>query len=195
MARLPYLLTLSFSLICNTTQAASLSDLSGATVTIKNAPIARALADRLHDQPNLLDYGAVCDTQVLRWTEVSIAAGTTNLNMANGWFEAKDAGKLIVIAGAGAKGDNLATRIVSVQSKSQVILADPALATVNNHHGYVAYGTDDAPAINALLVGRSDPSWDLGELHLPHGVCGVGSTIALPGGHNAGVFGHGQISL
>ena len=195
MARLPYLLTLSFSLICNTTQAASLPDLSGATVTIKNAPIARALADRLHDQPNLLDYGAVCDTQVLRWTEVSIAAGTTNLNVANGWFEAKDAGKLIVIAGAGAKGDNLATRIVSVQSKSQVILADPALATVNNHHGYVAYGTDDAPAINALLAGRSDPSWDLGELHLPHGVCGVGSTIALPGGHNAGVFGHGQISL
>lgn len=197
MKRLFCNLVLSFPLmVCLISAAmAAESDLSNTGVLVKHATVTRNLADKLHDQPSVLDYGAVCDTQVLRWTEVNIAAGSSSLSLPHGWFEAKDVGKLIVVAGAGAHGDNLSTRIGSVQSKSQITLAEPAQSTVASHQGYVAYGTDDAPAINAILAGRSVPSWDLGELHLPHGVCGVGSALLLPGLHDSGPFGHGQMTL
>ncbi len=197
MKRLFCSLFLSFSLSCclaAVVQAAEL-DLSTTGVLVKHATATRSLADKLHDQPSVLDYGAVCDTQVLRWTEVGIAAGSNTLSVPHGWFQAKDAGKLIVVAGAGARGENLSTKIGSVQSQSQITLVDPAQSSVASQKAYVAYGTDDAPAINAVLAGRSVPAWDLGELHLPHGVCGVGSTIVLPGQHDAGPFGHGQVSL
>jgi len=192
MARL---LAMFFWPLCVATYAQSPPDLSNGTITPKNASTVRRLVDKLHEQPSVLDYGAVCDTVVLRWTEVEIQAGSTHLTVANAWFQTDDAGKLIVIGGAGADGDNLSTRIASVQSKSQVTLADPAQSAVSSHKGYIAYGTDDAPAINAVLAGRSAPQWDLGELRLPHGICGVGSTIVLPGGRNVGPFGLGQITL
>jgi hypothetical protein len=191
----PRLWILSLSLFCVVAYADSPPDLSNATITTKNASTTRKLGDKLHEQPSVLDYGAVCDTNVLRWTEVEIAAHSTQLKIANGWFQPKDAGKLIVVAGAGQGGANLSTRIASVQSKSQVTLDSPALSSMNVHNGYIAYGTDDAPAINAVLAGQSAPRWDLGELRLPHGVCGVGSTIVLPGGKNVGPFGLAQVTL
>lgn len=170
-------------------------DISGVPVTIRNAPTARRLGDKLHDLPSVLDYGAVCDGTVLRWTVVGIAAGSTHLTVANGWFESRDAGKPIVVAGAGGAGANLATKIASVQSKSQVTLVSPAQSSVDTHQGYIAYGTDDSPALNAVFAARSIPRWALGELRLPQGVCGVGSSILLPGGREAGNFGAGQVTL
>lgn len=164
-------------------------------VTVKNAPTQRRLSDKLHDAVSVLDYGAVCNTNVLRWTSVQIASGSKQLTVANGWFAAADVGKLIVVAGAGQAGTNLASTIASVQSKSELTLASPAQTSVARHDGYVAYGTDDAPAINAVLAGRSTPKWDLGELRLPHGICGIGSMLQLPGGRNAGPFGLGQMTL
>ncbi len=194
MMRTPLWL-LVVSTVCASVQAESPPDLSAGMVTVKNAPTVRHLADKLHDVPSVLDYGAVCNTNVLRWTQVQIADGSKTLVVADGWFQAGDAGKLIVVAGAGAEGNNLATRIASVQSKSQVTLQSTAQSSVSRHDGYVAYGTDDAPAINAVLAGQSAPKWDLGELRLPHGICGVGSTIVLPGGRDASPFGLGQITL
>jgi hypothetical protein len=194
MLRLLGILGLVWS-IAGAAQAQAPADMSGVPVTVRNSPTVRRLGDKLHDVRSVLDYGAVCDTAVMRWTQVTIPAGSTQLTVANGWFEAKDAGKLIVVAGAGAGGATLAGKIASVQSKSQLTLTTPALTAVDDHKGYVAYGTDDAPAINAVLQGRSDPAWDLGELVIPHGVCGLGSTIVLPGGRNAGPFGAGQMTL
>ena len=52
----------------------------------------------------MLEYGAVCDTTVMRWTQVSIDAVSKQLTVANGWFKNADAGKLIVVSGAGAEG-------------------------------------------------------------------------------------------
>ena len=175
--------------------ALAASDLSGDSVTIKNAPTARRLADRLHDEPSVLDYGAVCDTVVLRWRRMSIAAGSTKLTVPDGYFQPGDAGKLIVVAGAGAGGDNLAGKIAQVDSKSEVVLSVPAQTALDVHDGYVAYGTDNAPALNAIFAGTSLPQWDLGELRLPRGVCGVGATIVLPGGRDKGVFGLEQVTL
>lgn len=189
------LYVLVLSLFCMAFSAQAQSDISGDTVKITNAPTVRRLADKLHDAPSVLDYGAVCNTNVLRWTDVQIADGSKELNVIHGWFESRDIGKLIVVAGAGPNGTNLATKIASVQSKSQVTLESPAQSSVKKNSGYIAYGTDDAPAINAALMGQSDPKWDLGELRLPHGVCGVGSTIMLPGDHGASTFGLGQITL
>jgi len=171
------------------------SNVSGDTVTVKNAPTARRLEDKLHDMPSVLDYGVVCDTVVLRWRQVSMAAGATQLTVADAWFQPGDVGKLIVVAGAGAGGDNLAAKIARVESKSQVVLSSPAQAAVNVHNGYVAYGSDSAPALNAIFAGTSLPQWDLGELRLPRGICGVGSTIVLPGGRDKGAFGLEQVTL
>jgi hypothetical protein len=176
-------------------QAQTPPDISGSLATIKNAPTPRKLNDKLHDLQSILDYGAVCNTTVLRWTSVAIQAGSTQLTVEHGWFDPKDADKLIVIAGAGKNGTNFFTKIASVQSKSQITLVQPAQSSVNLNSGYVAYGNDDAPAINAVLAGTSAPKWDLGELQLPRGVCGIGSTIQLPGGRNAGPFGAGQVTI
>jgi hypothetical protein len=176
-------------------QAQTPPDVSESLATVRNAPTPRRLNDKLHDLQSVLDYGAVCDTTVLRWTPVAIQAGSTQLTVAHGWFDPKDADKLIVIAGAGRNGTNFSTRIASVQSKSQVTLAQPAQASVALNSGYVAYGHDAAPAINAVLAGTSAPKWDLGELRLPRGVCGLGSTLQLPGGRDAGPFGAGQVTL
>jgi len=176
-------------------RAASAPDASGDVVTMKNAPTARKLGDKLHDLPSVLDYGAVCNTVVLRWRRVSIGAGSAQLTVADAWFQAGDAGKLIVVAGAGAGGDNLAATIAEVKSKSEVVLSRPAEKAVAVHDGYVAYGTDDAPAINAIFAATSAPQWDLGEIRLPRGVCGVGSTIVLPGGRDKGAFGLEQVTL
>lgn len=174
---------------------AAAPDVSGDTATIKNGHTARPLADKLHDVPSVLDYGAVCNTVVLRWHSMSIAAGSDRLTVPDAWFGPGDAGKLIVVAGAGAGGGNLAGKIAQVESKSQIVLSLPAQTAVDVHNGYLAYGTDDAPAINAIFSGASVPQWDLGELRLPHGVCGLGSTIALPGGRESGAFGMEQVTL
>ena len=148
---------------------------------------------KFHGPRSVLDYGAVCDTQVLRWTEVAIDAGTNQLTVANGWFKNADAGKLIVVSAAGADGENLSTHIASVQSSSQVTLESTALSSVNTNKGYIAYGTDDAPAINAVLSGQTLPKWDIGELDIPNQVCGVGSTIVLP--VSRGAFGMGHFTI
>ncbi|HLG81701.1 MAG TPA: hypothetical protein VKY22_11845 [Bradyrhizobium sp.] len=174
---------------------AAAADVSSDTATVKNAPTARRLEDKLHDVPSVLDYGVVCDTVVLRWRQVSIAAGSTQLTVVDAWFQPGDVGKLIVVAGAGAGGDNLAGKIARVESKSQVVLSSPAQAAVNVHNGYVAYGSDSAPALNAIFAGTSLPQWDLGEVRLPRGICGVGSTIVLPGGRDKGAFGLEQVTL
>jgi hypothetical protein len=175
--------------------AASPSDISGDMVTTKNAPTARRLGEKLHDVPSVLDYSAVCDTVVLRWRPVSIAAGSTQLTVGDGYFQSGDAGKLIVVAGAGQGGDNLAGKIAQVLSKTQVVLSLPAQTALDVHDGYVAYGSDTAPALNAIFAGTSLPAWDLGEVRLPRGVCGVGSTILLPGGREKGAFGLEQVTL
>jgi len=175
--------------------AASAPDLSGDFVTTKNAPTARRLGDKLHDVPSVLDYGAVCDTVVLRWRRVSIAAGPMQLEVPDAYFQPGDAGKLIVVAGAGSDGDNLAGKIAQVLSKSQVTLSLPAQTALDAHDGYVAYGTDAAPALNAIFAGTSLPQWDLGELRLPRGVCGLGSSVVLPGGRDKGAFGLEQVTL
>ena len=198
MARLVRILTLSVSLCAlvpaGAVRAAS-PDVSGDTVTIKNAQTARQLGDKLHDVPSVLDYGAVCNTVVLRWHRTSIAAGSSRLTVPDAWFGPGDVGKLIVVAGAGTGGGNLAGSIAQVESKSQIVLSLPAKTAVDVNDGYVAYGSDDAPAINAIFSGNSVPQWDLGEMRLPHGVCGVGSTIALPGGRERGAFGMEQVTL
>ena len=142
---------------CFAVQAHTNFEVSESTATIKNAAKARKLKDKLHDFGSVLDYGAVCDATVLRWTNVAINAGSAQLTVEHGWFDPKNAGKLMVVAGAGKVGSNLSAKIASVQSKSQVVLTEPAGSSVTINRGYVAYGADDAPAINAVLDGTSSP--------------------------------------
>jgi hypothetical protein len=169
------------------------SDLSQNFVTARNAKTARRLGEKLHEHRSVLDYGARCDTVVIRWTKVAIAEGTQQLTVADGWFSSGDVGKRIVVGSAGADGENFATTIRAVSSKSQVTLAEAARVSVTTDKGYIAYGSDDSAAINAALSGASLPSWDIGELELPRGSCGVGAPIELP--IKAKSFGQAQFTL
>lgn len=70
--------------------------------------------------------------------------GSAALSDTSASFVQADIGKLIYVAGAGANGACLASRIASVQSSTAITLADSASVTLSSAH-YI-YGTDDSQA-------------------------------------------------
>lgn len=97
---------------------------------------------------NLKDYGAVGD--VKKVTDAAITTGTPNLTSATGLFTSADAGKTIVVWGAGAAGGALLTTILTFVSATAVTLASNAGTTVSGKKAY--WGTDDTAAFTAAIT-------------------------------------------
>lgn len=101
------------------------------------------------------EYGATGDA-VLK-ADGAITAGDATFTSASSAFVDADAGKGIIIKGAGAAGAELITTIASVTSATTVELAANAATTVSG--ATFTYGTNDQPAIqtafNALVEGQT----------------------------------------
>ena len=136
---------------------------------------------------DVTDYGAKCDLVVLADGAMSSSSNQTHLSSASAPFTstAVDAGKNIVVLGAGSAGAPLATTIVSVLSPTVAVVASPALTTVSG--ASFAFATDDGPAINkaiasaAFAIGTTFRG--LREVFIPD-ACGLATTLNL-GEHGA----------
>lgn len=97
------------------------------------------------------DAGAACNNnKVALNTTISITSGTKNLNVPAGPFVSGDAGKTILIAGAGGSGGTYTGTIATFSSATDVILSTNAATTVTATAEDIAFGTDDAPAFTTF---------------------------------------------
>lgn len=95
------------------------------------------------DRPDPRMIGAKCDRVEIQ-AAATIDSGSTTLTVTGASFTNDDAGKHILVSGAGADGIALRTTIDSVTSATEVELTDAASATVSGEDIY--YASDDAPA-------------------------------------------------
>lgn len=123
-----------------------------------------------------------CD--VVRATGGQTTAGSKAFHAAGAGFSAKAIGKTISINGAGPAGVNLVTTIATYIGPADVLLVNAASTTNANEH--YAWGTDDGPAMNAILA-------TTGTLNIPANVkCGTTLTLTLTAGDDIiGNFGSG----
>lgn len=142
----------------------SAGTISGATIdnavsTAAGGTTARTLTSHFSDSLNALDYGVSNAGYYNPAAVITVRAGTpTLLNVTGANFNSGNVGNLIFIRGIGANGAELATTISAVNSATQVVLSTAASTFVVNGAESVAYGADQAAAINSFLdsyVGNS----------------------------------------
>lgn len=112
---------------------------------------------------NVERYGAKHDGQ--RVYDGAITSGQAILTSSTNQFASTDAGKVIVVSGAGAAGVALRTTILSYQNAGQVTLAANASTTVTGK--VVTWGTDDTAAIQSCL---NDAFSAGGDVYAPRGI-------------------------
>jgi hypothetical protein len=195
-----------------TTSAAGVVVLDGTAADIQPvgaAPAAGAVgkaADAGHvhgTQPwqfHVEKFGAKGDGALL--TDVAMTSGSPVLTSAAGGFTGADAGKAVMVNGAGPVADAnntpaLISTIVSVDSATQVTLADNAVRTVSGQNA--VYGTDDTAAIQAAMAALGDYAGFRGqpyyaELLLDPAIY-VLATPPTPGGAGGVTLGNAQIPL
>lgn len=148
-------------------------DVSAASVTASGSTEARPLKDRFAEVINVKNRGAKGDG--LTNTDGTITTGTPDFTSATAAFIAADAGKTILVIGAGAAGANLQTTILTFVSGTAVTLAANAGTTVLSAN-YV-YGTDDSVALQAAIdQAESD---DVGIVFFPAGSYAHGTTLTV----------------
>lgn len=118
-------------------------------------------------------YGLVSDAVRVAVT-ASITSGAAALTATGATFTAADVGKLIAVPGAGAAGATLISTILAFTDATHVTLANNAGTTLSAVAKTIAYGTNNAAAMQAAL--DAVPT-DGGTLHIPPGDYVVGSTI------------------
>ncbi len=127
------------------------------------------------------DFGGKADVVTLQ--DGSIARETASFRSSSAKFTAADAGKAIVVTGAGPEGGALVTEIRAVTSPNQITLAANAVETVANALTY--YGTDDTAAIRSCVYKGTTKG---GACTIPNDatflVSNTKSTIALFGAGN-----------
>lgn len=96
-------------------------------------------------------FGARADIVSVSSMGVTIASGSPNLTVTGASFGSGDAGKHIVVPGAGAAGGALETTISSVTDATHVVLATNAGTALTSATAVVFYGTADDPKIQAAL--------------------------------------------
>ena len=96
----------------------------------------------------LTDHGAVPDALMAQDGEMT--SGQALLTCASGPFVPEDAGKDIVVGGAGAAGAKLRTTVAAYVDSTQLTLAADAETTVTG--AGVAWGTDCSAALQAALA-------------------------------------------
>jgi|GEM_PF-6842706 len=141
------------------TPLAPTGDASATTALAAGATTARALAAAWADRLNIKSFGAKGDWKQ-GYTDGAISAGSTAFFSPGASFAAADAGKAIVLSGAGAAGTGLVTTIAAVIDGQHLTLAAaPATAmpqsqvsqwnTVTDQAGAGSY----APGDTLTLVG------------------------------------------
>jgi hypothetical protein len=117
------------------------------------------------------DFGGKGDVVTLR--DGAIGAGAASFRSGSATFTTNDAGKAIVVAGAGHGGGALITKIQAFVSPNEVALAADAGTSVSDALTY--YGTDDTAAIrNCVYKGTTK-----GEVcNIPDGVTFMVSNTA-----------------
>ncbi len=141
-------------------------------------------------------FAAKADMRMI--SDAAISGGSPRLSSASAAFVPADVGKAVVVAGAGALGDVLISRIAAVPGPHQATLRAAAMTTVTAARA--VYGTDNTAAfqdaLNARFKARGGmvdvPSGAyllLGTLNVPrfvrlHGALMLPASLAgaLPGG-------------
>ncbi len=154
--------------------------------------------DNLDSPPyvfNVMWYGAKGDGKFV--SDGVITGGTTTLTSATAGFVAADAGKAIMIKGAGAAGQsNFVTTIASVTNSTTVVLSSPVTTTVASG-GWVLWGTDDTAAfqsaINAAVTYANSHGY-FGKVFIPES---TGKFYAIAGALVTGgaTLGNAQLTL
>lgn len=151
------------------------------------------MASRKYKTINVRDYGAVGNGTSFSCT-ASITSGSNALTVAGTTpFTSADAGKAILLRGAGTGNQDFATTIVSVFSSSLVQLGANAGTTLSSTPITIVYGHDDTtaisnalaavPAVGGALYFPSTPGWYL-----------TSSAISPTGKLGMSVFGDGWAS-
>jgi hypothetical protein len=121
--------------------------------------VARTAISKYADVVSVKDFGAKGDG--VRVTgAASITSGSAALNVTGAAFTSADAGKLIMVPGAGVAGGWLKTTIATRVSATQVTLSATAGTTLSAVSKTVYYGTDDTNVIQnahtaAWLAGKA----------------------------------------
>jgi hypothetical protein len=121
------------------------------------------------------DFGAKGDVVILR--DGAITAATSNFRSNSAAFTSADAGKAVVVYGAGPDGSALVTKIQSLVSPKQVTLAANANTSVTGALTY--YGTDDTIAIRKCVYEGTTKG---GECTIINGVTFMASSMIAPFG-------------
>lgn len=94
------------------------------------------------------DLGGRADVRI--GYDADMTAGNAVLiSQGNARFQMEDVGKAIRVSGAGPGGEDLFTTIASLQSLTQVTLAEAASTTVTDTH--IVFGTDSSAAVQAAI--------------------------------------------
>ena len=127
-------------------------------------------------------YGATGSGKIA-YTDITITSGTPNLTSAQGPWLPSDAGKTIMVAGAGSNGTDLWTTISAYVSATAVTLAANASTTVNpaanspQPNLAVWGGTDDTSAIQSCI--NAAAAAEVG-VYFPPGIYIISATLTLP---------------
>lgn len=97
------------------------------------------------------DYGAIGDLASVASTGVTATSGRPDVVVADATFVAGDAGKWIMVPGAGVSGADLETTIAAVTDATHIVLSSNAGTTVSGVSATVPYGTDNAGALQAWV--------------------------------------------
>jgi hypothetical protein len=165
-------LTVALALLPVAAQAAG-GDTSAPVATPTGATTPASLAAIASRVLTPEDFGAPADTQRVLVYGVTTTAGSPNVTLA-ATVSPADAGKYIVIAGAGTSGAPLVSTIVAYLGAGHLRLAGNAQTTLNAATEWVWWGHDDAAAINAALASNAQ------EVTLHAQNYGIVSQINLP---------------
>ena len=119
-------------------------------------------------------FAAKADMKTL--AGVVLPVGSKTLSCESATFLAADIGKAVVVAGAGASGGVLTTRIAAVLGRGRVTLAAPAATAVSD--ALATYGTDDTGAFQAAMSARFKAHG--GEVDVPSGAYLLLGTLNVP---------------
>ncbi|MEG3085484.1 hypothetical protein U1707_17725 [Sphingomonas sp. PB2P12] len=124
-------------------------DRAGVSLYRKTAATTEARVMTIGSDPGIrLSLVATPDAKIVNFATMAI--GSTTLTARTAIFDASDIGKSVAVAGAGSAGEKLTSTIASVQSATQVTLANPA-GTATDGRG-ATLGTNCGPAFAAALA-------------------------------------------
>lgn len=109
-------------------------------------------------------------------SDAAIRGGSPMLSSASAAFVPADVGNAVVVAGAGALGGALTTRIIAVPGPHQVTLRAAAVTTVTEARA--VYGTDDTAAFQDALNARFKAHG--GKVDVPSGAYLLLGTLNVP---------------